>query len=338
MLGEVLARVAGARPSSRYRCRPRTRGLKKIKTFYYICVGIGVLGFALVAVPVQIGLLLDDSYGYGAYTRGWMLSLTAIASLIAIPAAGFIYDRQFRRNPELVVRLAGMFVIAYGILLFIAMRMHAIALLLAVRRARRCVHERRVRERRPDRGCGRALSHAHAGVRARARVHLPGRRVLRRDPRGSAVRRARRAHRPDDRGPHRRHHRRQPLHIRRAVPQARHLDGGGGADRGEVGDRADERPSRRDPRAPGTQSGLQLRDGAGPVRRRVRGPARRGARAAGHQRRRQVDAAARDQRARYSRSRRRAAQRPHAHLRRRRAPVPRGDRAAARRRGHVRAS
>ena len=25
---------------------------------------------------MQLGLLLDDSYGYGAYTRGWMLSLT----------------------------------------------------------------------------------------------------------------------------------------------------------------------------------------------------------------------------------------------------------------------
>ena len=42
--------------------------MKKIKTFYFICTGIGVLGFALVAVPVQLGLLLDDSYGYDAFT------------------------------------------------------------------------------------------------------------------------------------------------------------------------------------------------------------------------------------------------------------------------------
>ena len=191
--------VVGRAPSSRYRCRRRTSGSKKIKTFYFICVGIGVLGFALVAVPVQIGLLLDDSYGYGAYTRGWMLSLTAIASLAAIPIAGLTYDRQFRRNPELVVRLAGMFVIAYGLLLFVAMRMHAIALLLVVRRARGRVHERRVRERRPDRRRGGALPDAHAGVRARAGVHLPGRRLLRRHPRRCAVRRPRRAHRVDDR-------------------------------------------------------------------------------------------------------------------------------------------
>jgi ABC-type branched-subunit amino acid transport system ATPase component/predicted MFS family arabinose efflux permease len=129
VLGEVLA-ASPARTELPVSMSTAYARLKKIKTFYYICVGIGVLGFALVAVPVQIGLLLDDSYGYGAYTRGWMLSLTALASLIAIPAAGFIYDRQFRRNPELVVRLAGMFVIAYGLFLFVAMRMHAIALLL----------------------------------------------------------------------------------------------------------------------------------------------------------------------------------------------------------------
>jgi len=128
VLGEVLA--VSERTELPVSMSTAYQRLKKIKTFYFICVGIGVLGFALVAVPVQIGLLLDDSYGYGAYTRGWMLSLTAIASLAAIPIAGLVYDRQFRRNPELVVRLAGTFVIAYGLLLFVAMRMHEITLLL----------------------------------------------------------------------------------------------------------------------------------------------------------------------------------------------------------------
>ena len=39
-------------------------------------------------------------YGYSAYTRGWMLSLTALASLAAIPIAGLTYDRLFRRDPR----------------------------------------------------------------------------------------------------------------------------------------------------------------------------------------------------------------------------------------------
>jgi ABC-type branched-subunit amino acid transport system ATPase component len=50
--------------------------------------------------------------------------------LIAIPIAGRVYDRLFRKNPELVVRLAGSFVVLYGILLFIAMRMKEPAFLL----------------------------------------------------------------------------------------------------------------------------------------------------------------------------------------------------------------
>src|SRR4029077_6374108 len=98
--------------------------------FYFICTGIGVLGFALVAVPVQLGLLLEGSYGYSAFTRGWMLSLTAIPSLVAIPVAGMLYDRLFRKDPVRVVRLAGAFIIAYGVCMLIAMRMKEPAFLL----------------------------------------------------------------------------------------------------------------------------------------------------------------------------------------------------------------
>ncbi len=129
VLGEVLAPVT-TRTELPVSMSTAYKRMKKIKTFYFICVGIGVLGFALVAVPVQLGLLLKDSYGYGAYQRGWMLSLTSLASLIAIPVAGVAYDRLFRRDPVRVVRLAGSFIVAYGLLLFVAMRMTQPAALL----------------------------------------------------------------------------------------------------------------------------------------------------------------------------------------------------------------
>jgi len=128
VLGEVLPPSAGGElPVSMSTAYAR---MKKIKTFYFICTGIGVLGFALVAVPVQLSLLLDDTYGYNAYTRGWMLSLTSLASLIAIPIAGLTYDRLFRRDPVLVVRLAGACIVAYGVFMLLAMRMQEPALLL----------------------------------------------------------------------------------------------------------------------------------------------------------------------------------------------------------------
>ena len=104
--------------------------MKKIKTFYFICIGIGVLGFAFVAVPVQLGLLLRDSYGYGPYARGWITSVGFIASLIAIPIAGFMFDRAFRKNPERVVRIAGGLIFGYGALMLIGLRMKEIVLLM----------------------------------------------------------------------------------------------------------------------------------------------------------------------------------------------------------------
>ena len=105
--------------------------LKKIKTFYSFCVGVGALGFALVTVPIQISLLLEDQYGYGPYTRGWMISLTWLASLVAIPIAGGVFERLFRADPGKMVRLAAYFIALYGVLIFVSMRFTDIVFLLA---------------------------------------------------------------------------------------------------------------------------------------------------------------------------------------------------------------
>lgn len=104
--------------------------LKKIKTFYFLCVGVGALGFALVTVPVQLSLLLEDSYGYGPYTRGWMISLTWLASLVSIPIAGATFDRLFRADPAKMVRIAGAFIAGYGVLIFTALRFNDIVILV----------------------------------------------------------------------------------------------------------------------------------------------------------------------------------------------------------------
>ena len=112
--------------------------LKKVKTFYYLVVGIGLLGFALVAVPVQLGLLLGNNpkqdshfhYGYGAYTRGWMIGIMQVGQLIAIPIAGFIGDRIFRKDPTKALRLTGIFVLLYGAFTVVGLRFSSIAILI----------------------------------------------------------------------------------------------------------------------------------------------------------------------------------------------------------------
>ena len=95
--------------------------LRKIKTFYYLATGVGVLGFALIALPIQFNLLLEDKYGLGPLERGVVESLMWVASLIALPFAGRIFDRGFRRDPAAMMRLAGLMVVLTGVVYAIAL-------------------------------------------------------------------------------------------------------------------------------------------------------------------------------------------------------------------------
>lgn len=105
--------------------------LKKVRTFYFLVVGIGLLGFALVAVPTLMGLLLEERYGYGAYTRGWMIAVSWAGALIAIPLAASFGERTFRRDPRRSLATAGVFVLLYGLFLTVGLRFETIAVLIA---------------------------------------------------------------------------------------------------------------------------------------------------------------------------------------------------------------
>lgn len=91
--------------------------LKKVRTFRYLVLGIGMLGFALVSVPVRLSFLLEETYHFSAYKRGWVLSLTYLLALPLIPVAGRYGDRLFRRDPRWAVRLFGFLVLGYGVFL-----------------------------------------------------------------------------------------------------------------------------------------------------------------------------------------------------------------------------
>jgi len=105
--------------------------LKKVKTFRYLTLGIGMLGFALVSVPVRLSFLFEESYDFGAFKRGWILSLTYIPALILIPIAGRYGDRLFRRDPRWAVRLFGWLVIGYGLFLTVGTQVHMVEVLVA---------------------------------------------------------------------------------------------------------------------------------------------------------------------------------------------------------------
>jgi ABC-type branched-subunit amino acid transport system ATPase component/predicted MFS family arabinose efflux permease len=104
--------------------------LKNVRSYYFLVVGIGVLGFALVAVPTTFSLLLEEEYGYGAYTRGWIISISWAAALIAIPIAGRAGDKIFRKDPRRSMWMMGVLVVLYAIFATIGLRFSEALLLV----------------------------------------------------------------------------------------------------------------------------------------------------------------------------------------------------------------
>ncbi len=100
--------------------------LQKVKTFYFLAVGVGVLGFALISVPLQFNLLLESKYGYGPLKRGIIESLIWVITIPILPVVGKLFDRKFREDPPSMIRLAGMFVIASGLLYAVGLQFRAI--------------------------------------------------------------------------------------------------------------------------------------------------------------------------------------------------------------------
>ena len=106
--------------------------LRKIKTFYFLTTGVGVLGFALIAIPIQFNLLLEDKYAMGPFQRGVVESLIWVVALIGLPVAGRAFDRGFRRDPSAVMRMSGMLVVAAGVVYAVALPIKILGGLVAL--------------------------------------------------------------------------------------------------------------------------------------------------------------------------------------------------------------
>ncbi|MBW3613782.1 MAG: MFS transporter [Actinobacteria bacterium] len=89
--------------------------LLKIRTLYYLLVGVGVLGFVLVSVPTFLNVLLEKRYGLDAFGRGLAVSLTEVGALAGVFVGGVLGDRVFRRNPPRAIVLMGAGIAVYGV-------------------------------------------------------------------------------------------------------------------------------------------------------------------------------------------------------------------------------
>jgi ABC-type branched-subunit amino acid transport system ATPase component/predicted MFS family arabinose efflux permease len=128
----VLGRVLDDSDEPPVRLSSVAARLKKVRTFRYLTLGIGMLGFALVSVPVRLSFLFDETYGFSAYKRGWVLSLTYLPALLVIPIAGRYGDRLFRRDPRWAVRLFGWLVVGYGVFLTFGTQLQAVEPLIVL--------------------------------------------------------------------------------------------------------------------------------------------------------------------------------------------------------------
>lgn len=104
--------------------------LTKVRAFYFLAVGVGVLGFALIAVPLQFNLLMESRYGFGPLKRGVVESLIWVVSIPVLPFVGKLFDRKFREDPPAMMRLAGYFVILAGVIYAVALQIRPIVTLV----------------------------------------------------------------------------------------------------------------------------------------------------------------------------------------------------------------
>lgn len=129
VLGELEADDPGELPVSLAFAFER---LRKIRTFAWMLVGLGALGFALFSIPLFLNLFLRNQYGLDALQRGLVSSAIVIPTLIAIPLAGARNDTLFRESPPKSVVLCGALIAGFGPLVAAGLYMPNLALLIMV--------------------------------------------------------------------------------------------------------------------------------------------------------------------------------------------------------------
>jgi len=102
--------------------------LKKIRTFYALLASLGALGFGFVAAPIYTNLILKSQFGLDAAGRGLVGSLAAVGGVVGTVVAGTAGDRLFRRSPEHSLRVTGVLVAVFGVLLPLSVFMPNVAL------------------------------------------------------------------------------------------------------------------------------------------------------------------------------------------------------------------
>ena len=101
--------------------------LKQISTFRYMLIGIGALGFGLFSVPIFLNVFLEDHFGLSALrARGGRLDRRRpVADRAAV--RGRLNDRLFRASPPQSLVLCAGLISLFGVFVTVALFMPNVA-------------------------------------------------------------------------------------------------------------------------------------------------------------------------------------------------------------------
>jgi ABC-type branched-subunit amino acid transport system ATPase component/predicted MFS family arabinose efflux permease len=112
--------------------RRSLRRVTNIPTFQRQLVGIGVLGFSLVGVAVFGSILYEEAYGVGEGGRGVIAAILATGGFLGTAIGGRVGERIFAADPQAAVRLVGLSIAAFGVVIGIGVYMPWVWLMVAV--------------------------------------------------------------------------------------------------------------------------------------------------------------------------------------------------------------
>jgi ABC-type branched-subunit amino acid transport system ATPase component len=91
--------------------------LGRLRSMVPLLAASTVLGFATVGLPLIISVYLERRWHQNLGHRGHVFFVIGLAAFVALPAAGVLGDRLWRRRPESVMLLTGAAMAAFGLLL-----------------------------------------------------------------------------------------------------------------------------------------------------------------------------------------------------------------------------
>ncbi len=90
--------------------------IMRIRTLRVSFLALAAIGFGLFTVPVLASFFLRQHYGVGSFGRGLVATVGAVAALVTIPFVGRHYDRLYRVDPAGGLRLFGLAVLPAAVL------------------------------------------------------------------------------------------------------------------------------------------------------------------------------------------------------------------------------